>query len=452
MAEQPSRICFMVTPFGVKDTHVTPGVGPAKVDFDQLWLKQFQPLIRDLGYEPVRADADLGASIIRDMIERLTLSDLVIADVSIQNANVFYEIGVRHAARDTGCVLVAAKWSRQPFDTQSMRYEPYELAGTVITDEEVASNRASLKPRVEQLALSTTPCFELDGFPKILPERAQSFRDWLRAMNDFNTKVTALRVQPESDARKEAVLSLAKQASANSNAVIAFELLELVRDTTDWKQVIAFVEGLPQATSDLPKFQEQLSLARSKDGDHAAAIAALKQLITLRGPTSERHGLIGGRYKKLWRAARASAAPADKAKARGYLSQSIDAYEAGRVLDLNDYYASSNLPLLLRSRGSADDVLRAGRIATTVVAACERALQLGTANEWVYPTLLVAAFNAADVAKARELVLKVFEAPADWKLKSALEDLTDSVTLQPEGPVRAELEALLDELRSLIPK
>ena len=39
-------------------------------------------------------------SIIRDMIERLALSDMVLADVSIPNANVFYEVGVRHAGLD----------------------------------------------------------------------------------------------------------------------------------------------------------------------------------------------------------------------------------------------------------------------------------------------------------------------------------------------------------------
>jgi hypothetical protein len=118
----------MVTPFGTKETNATCG-GPAKVNFDVLWEMLFEPAIVELGYEAVRADADLGASIIRDMIERLALSDLVIADVTLSNANVFYEVGVRHAARESGCVLVGATWTKQPFDTQSFRHEPYELAG-----------------------------------------------------------------------------------------------------------------------------------------------------------------------------------------------------------------------------------------------------------------------------------------------------------------------------------
>jgi hypothetical protein len=34
-----------------------------------------------------------------DMFQRLLTADLVIADISIQNANVYYELGVRHALR-----------------------------------------------------------------------------------------------------------------------------------------------------------------------------------------------------------------------------------------------------------------------------------------------------------------------------------------------------------------
>ena len=95
MAQQ---ICFMVMPFGVKPTGLEPGTGPVKVDFDALWNKAFKPLIEQLGYTPFRADADTGALIIQEMIERLAYADIVVADVSIPNANVYYEIGVRHAA------------------------------------------------------------------------------------------------------------------------------------------------------------------------------------------------------------------------------------------------------------------------------------------------------------------------------------------------------------------
>jgi hypothetical protein len=49
----------------------------------------------------VRADQDTGALIITQMVERLYFADLVLADMTIPNGNVYYEVGVRHAAKKT---------------------------------------------------------------------------------------------------------------------------------------------------------------------------------------------------------------------------------------------------------------------------------------------------------------------------------------------------------------
>src|SRR6476469_2296530 len=111
----PRPVCFMVMPFGVKDPRAT-APAPARVNFDVLWEKALRPGLDGLGYQPVRADQDLGALIIAEMLERLYFSDLVIADVTIPNGNVYYELGIRHAARDKGCVMVGADWAEPLFD------------------------------------------------------------------------------------------------------------------------------------------------------------------------------------------------------------------------------------------------------------------------------------------------------------------------------------------------
>jgi hypothetical protein len=63
------------------------------------------------------------------MFRLLAISDLVIADVTIHNANAFYELGIRHALRP-GCThLIRAKGSefKYPFDLQTDRYFQYDL-------------------------------------------------------------------------------------------------------------------------------------------------------------------------------------------------------------------------------------------------------------------------------------------------------------------------------------
>jgi hypothetical protein len=102
-------ICFMIMPYGRKPTQAEAGRGVPEIDFNALWDRAFAPTIQALGYEPVRADQDTGALIITQMIERLYFADLVLVDMTIPNGNVYYEVGVRHAAKEKGCVLLAAR-------------------------------------------------------------------------------------------------------------------------------------------------------------------------------------------------------------------------------------------------------------------------------------------------------------------------------------------------------
>ena len=65
-----------------------------------------------------------------DMFEQLLIADLVIADISIHNANVFYELGIRHALRDKRTFLIKSRDSDSkdevPFDLKNDRYLSYD--------------------------------------------------------------------------------------------------------------------------------------------------------------------------------------------------------------------------------------------------------------------------------------------------------------------------------------
>ena len=136
-------VCFMIMPYGRKPTQAEPGRGPAEIDFNALWDRGYVPIIKALGYEPVRADQDTGALIIGQMLERLYFADLVLADMTIPNGNVYYEVGIRHAAQKTGCVLLAADWSKQLFDVVQMRTVRYPLPEGNITEATAAALQAA---------------------------------------------------------------------------------------------------------------------------------------------------------------------------------------------------------------------------------------------------------------------------------------------------------------------
>src|SRR5215475_4496613 len=115
------------------------------------------------------------------------------------------------------------------------------------------------------------------------------------------------------------------------------------------------------------------------------------------GDTSERRGLLGGRYKRLYDEAKNEA---DKYR---YVNSAIEQYEQGMMLDLNDYYPSSNLPRLYRLRGDDGDEEKARKTAVIALAACDRARGKNPHDQWAKPTLLAAAFDAGDIIEAKRL-------------------------------------------------
>jgi tetratricopeptide (TPR) repeat protein len=448
----PQPICFMVMPYGIKDTGVQPGQGPPKVNFDALWQKAFEPLIKDLGYEPVRADQDIGALIVHEMLERLYFSDLVLADMTLPNGNVYYEVGIRHAAKERGCVLIGADWSRPLFDLDQARRVRYPLPEGDIKDQTANIVRERLKAAVPHLAAGVSPMVQaLPGFPeKVDPNRAITIRNLLQELAQFQARVRTVHMASKAEraigARKLREEYPASQVKVQSVALDVVRLLQnCAPDCASWEDVLDYIDGLSPEIRDLPVIQEQRCLALSKMGNHLEAIAALEALIQMRGPTSEREGLIGGRFKKLYTSAQS---PGDKAH---YLAKAIEHYERGMMLDLNDYYPSSNLPRLYRARGSEGDEERARAVAQLVLIACRRAKERDPHDEWVRPTLLGIAFDEADVSAARKLTEEVKMEGADtWKLETTIQDLENTVNQTQDEAKREALTQLLGQLRALL--
>lgn len=442
-------ICFMVMPYGKKATQAEAGRGVATIDFNALWDRAYVPVIKELGYEPVRADQDVGALIITQMIERLYFADLVLAETTIPNGNVYYEVGVRHAAREKGCVLLAADWSKQLFDVAQLRTIRYPLADGDVGEGAAQAIRAAIKPNIEALAKGGSPVFEsIKGYPSDVDEAdASTMKEAMADIAGFQGRIRAVRAQPLSQ-RMSAAKALADEACQPPvRAPTALAVIRLLKDSActadDWTWLTNFVAGLQADIANLEEVQETNALALANAGKPIEGIAKLEELMILSGPTPERLGLLGGRYKRL--AVRA-ATPAERLV---YLNKSIDAYERGMEIDLNQYYCSSNLPRLYLQRNRKGDRERAVAVSHIVVAACERAKKRNEADEWLRPTLLGAAFDAGDIEKAEELASEVFaEGAARWKLVTMMSDLEATVLLVQDPSTKNRLTAVLGTLKT----
>jgi tetratricopeptide (TPR) repeat protein len=140
-----TRRAFVIMPFGEKKAP-----DGTAIDFDAVYQDLFAPAITAAGLMPHRADADRrGGSIHLDMFQDLLLAEFVVADLTLDNPNVWYEIGVRHALRAGGAVLTFALRDRLPFDIAGQRMQRYTLKDGRLDPEIVKAERNALKEAIE---------------------------------------------------------------------------------------------------------------------------------------------------------------------------------------------------------------------------------------------------------------------------------------------------------------
>jgi hypothetical protein len=114
-----TKRCFVVSEFGSDEK--------TRLERTQVLKHLVRKILEPMGYEVRRADDidDLG-QITHQIIERLLDDDLVVADLTGLNPNVFYELAVRHAAKKPVITLMT-EGHGIPFDVKDVRTVFYDL-------------------------------------------------------------------------------------------------------------------------------------------------------------------------------------------------------------------------------------------------------------------------------------------------------------------------------------
>src|ERR1043166_10028507 len=94
------RTCFVAMPIKRDGTE-------EYAHFMAIYDQGIKPVVAKSGYQIVRADeVQKTGAITRDVVQWLATADLVIVDLTDLNPNVFYELGVRHALRANGTIMI----------------------------------------------------------------------------------------------------------------------------------------------------------------------------------------------------------------------------------------------------------------------------------------------------------------------------------------------------------
>lgn len=387
-------VCFVIMPFGSKRD---PGGGP-DIDFDCIYETAVRPGIEAAGMEPVRADEERTGGIIhKPMFERLLLCDYAVADLTTANANVFYELGVRHAARTATTLAIFARQQSLPFDVDFLRALPYDLAeGNAFGESQAASLRQAIADRLNELrgvahetAAPDSPVFQLlDDYPA--PEigrlKTDLFREQLEATASIQKRLESARESRDRERLKELGAGLDPE---QAEAGVLVDLFLSFRALSMWAEMVELYERMPVELKRAVMVREQLGLAQNRLGQRQQAIDTLETVIAEHGPSSESCGILGRVYKDLWSEAKAAG---EGTLADGYLRKAIDSYERGFRADWRDAYPGINAVTLLELAGETerrDELLPVVRFAA-------RQRQAAKPDFWDHATLLELAVLASD--------------------------------------------------------
>ncbi len=340
---------FIIRPFGVKQ-----GTKGQDIDFDQVAAKLIDPALTRLGVTGRDTIEILKQGNIRiDMFQRLLTADLVVADLSIHNANVFYELGIRHALRGKRTFLLRSAQDAYPFDLQTDRYLTYDHERP----------EASLDLLTE--ALRQTLASEDQDSPvfRSLPDlqEPERFR-FLAVPRGFREEVDLAA----GDHEKGDLGLLGAEAEGFEWESEGFRIVGRAQyDLKDHKGAQATWESIRQIDPLDREANLLLGTIFQRLGDLRRSDQALQRVLDQKGiepgVRAEAHALLGrnakARWKEAWSAEPNLPARREKALRSPFLEESYVAYARAFSNDLNHFYSGLNaLALLTISTTLAQDL------------------------------------------------------------------------------------------------
>lgn len=341
MVEASGR-AFVIRPFGVK-----PSNNNEEIDFEDVHEKLIGPALRKIGLSGGTAGEFMHQGVIHeDMFREIVSADVVIADISMHNANAFYELGIRHALRDRFTVMIRADkhTDNHVFDLKPERYLRYSLdkpedsidllvdvISATIKSEKPDSPVYRLLPGMSPVDLTS-----IVVVPSVFREEVKQAA--VKGVFDelLQLKGRALKEPWEKEGLRLIARALSQKAYHEAAA-------------DAWEQLREYGMFDVEANQKLATHYQRLS--RFTESEQAAA-RCLEVLGSRDWDKAEAHALIASNYKTQWRnsfsevetiAERQKSALTDVS-----LQKSYDSYHRGFECHRSHYYSGLNSVSMLK--------------------------------------------------------------------------------------------------------
>jgi tetratricopeptide (TPR) repeat protein len=454
MRDEVKQICFVDMPFGKK---VDPKSG-MEVDFDQIFDVGIKPAITAAGLVAIRGDREETGGIIHTaMFARLLLAEFVIADMTAANPNVFYELGVRHAAKPYTTIPIFATLGAPPFDVNMVRAIPYELANGMLGEEAAAALIAEIGRRIERAlngpVSKDSPLFDLfPEFPgiELSHELTDVFRDRVAYSDRIKDALAVARENRPREAASQAIREIVQSLGdpKRMERGVLIDVFLSYRAVEAFDDMIALYEQMPAGVQATALVRQQLALAlnrRNDPGDRERAVRELERLIHEHGDSAETLGILGRIYKDRYREAKASGSPA----APGYLELAIEAYTRGFEAEPADYYPGVNAVTLLLQKGDQEAQSEVDRLVPLVTFAAVRRGGEKADDYWTVATVLELACAGRDYGLAQRCLARALSlAKEGWMFKTTADNLRLLLALREEEEGIEQVSAIVQALEN----
>jgi hypothetical protein len=334
-----SMRAFIIRPFGTRKG----------IDFNAVEDKLIGPALQNVGADGSTTGEILEAGNIRiDMFQQLLVADLVVADITTNNPNAFYELGIRHALQEKRTFLIRAKLpppptfqdAREvevPFDLRTDRYFEYDPVNPELSVDKLTQ---ALRETVASLRQDSPVFLSLPNL------KSQPRERFIPVPLDFGEEVQ--RAEKDNDARKLTLLGFEAQGfpwESTGLRVVGRALL-LIKSygaaKTAWESLRKLDDYDLEANTALANIYQRLDDLVSSD-------QALERALTVAiepGAIAEIHGQLGRNKKHRWvRAWRDTATTEEKARNAldsPLLMHAYEQYLTAYRQNLDAYYPGLN--------------------------------------------------------------------------------------------------------------
>lgn len=332
---------FIIRPFGTR----------RGINFDAVEEQLLAPALRAIRAEGRTTGEIMEAGNIRiDMFQQLLVADLVIADISTNNPNAFYELGIRHALQEKRTFLIRARPLAPPAATAEALKDadvPFDLRTDRYFEYDPAHPSASLPQLTE--ALQLTAASERQDSPVflLLPNLKSQDRElFIPVPLGFGEEVQ--RAEKDKNARQLTLLGLEAQGFAweSTGFRVVGRALLLIKQygaaKTAWESLRKLDDFDLEANINLGNIYQRLDDLTSSDQALERAAQRAKEPADL----AEIHGQLGRNKKDCWMREWSNTSSDDKPRLALDSPLLLEAYEqylAAYRQDLNCYYPGLNV-------------------------------------------------------------------------------------------------------------